>query len=359
MLVDRWMTQKMQDAERLNEANAMYEDMMERFKATRLEELARQQVDGIVRYSEAGAENYVVSRLPKTVRHTIRAHDGACSALAFENNGHLVFSGGHDCLVKVWDTTAGTIVNTLRGCLGSVVDVAVSVDNNLVLGASTDHKLYLWDANSSRIRHTLTGHSEKVVATDFSKTTNRRAISAAHDRTIKLWDLVSGYGVNTIICYSNCNSACLTSDASIICSGHLDGSLRQWDLRSGKLTNEVAAHGQGITSVSLSRNGHSILTTGRDNFHTVFDVHTLEVRARFSAPGYRAATNWSRSCMSADEKYVAAGSADGAVFLWNWNSNELESTLKSHTSTVLACVWSDVGRSLITSDKAGSICIWE
>jgi autophagy-related protein 16 len=47
MLIDRWMEQKMKDAERLNEANAMYEDMMERFKGKTLDDLARAQVDGI------------------------------------------------------------------------------------------------------------------------------------------------------------------------------------------------------------------------------------------------------------------------------------------------------------------------
>ncbi|KAJ8553965.1 hypothetical protein K7X08_024643 [Anisodus acutangulus] len=59
-LVDRWMLQKKQDAERLNEANAFYEDMLDKVKAASIEKLARQQVDGVVRQSEDGAEFYAV-----------------------------------------------------------------------------------------------------------------------------------------------------------------------------------------------------------------------------------------------------------------------------------------------------------
>lgn len=55
-LVDRWNLQKMKDSERLNEANALYEDLLGKLKASGLEPLARQQIDGVVRRSEDGAE---------------------------------------------------------------------------------------------------------------------------------------------------------------------------------------------------------------------------------------------------------------------------------------------------------------
>ncbi|CAK9204593.1 unnamed protein product [Sphagnum troendelagicum] len=359
MLIDRWMEQKMKDAERLNEANAMYEDMMERFKGKTLDDLARAQVDGIVRHSEAGAEDYVESGMPTSLRHAMRAHDGGCSTLKFEHGGGSLISGGHDRLVRTWDTERGVPLATLRGCLGSVLDLALSHDDTMVLAASADHKLYLWEVQSGRIRHTLTGHAEKVCAVDYSKASNRRAVSAAQDRTIKIWDLQTGYGVNTIVCHSNCNAVALTMDGDIVCSGHMDGNLRLWDVRSGKSAIEVAAHGQGITSVSLSKSGNAILTSGRDNVHTIFDVRTLEAQASFRALGFRVATNWSRSCLSGDESYVSAGSIDGSVLVWSRRLNETENSLKHHPSAVLACAWSNVRRRLASADKNGGICIWE
>lgn len=358
MLIDRWMLQKMEESEKLNEANAMYEDMMNRFKANSIEESARKLVDGVVRQNESGLENYVESSIPSTVRHTIHAHEGGCISLHFEHNNDRLISGGQDMLVKIWDVNYGTLIGTLNGCLGSVLDIAVSGDNKFVIGAGSDHKLYLWDLQSSRIRHTLTGHTDKVCATYISKLSNRQAVSAAYDRTIKVWDLHKGYVVNTICCHSICNALSLTADGQHIYSGHTDGNIRCWDTRTGKSVNEVAAHSSGITSISVSRNGNVILTSGRDNLHNLFDVRSMEVCATFRAQGHKVASNWSRSCISADENYVAAGSADGTVYIWSRSSAAPVSTLKGHGAPVISCAWSSLGKPLASADKNGYLHIW-
>lgn len=357
-LVDRWMLQKMQDAERLNEANTLYEDMLDKVKAASIEKLARQQVDGVVRQSEDGAEFYVESSIPSTCKQRIPAHDGGCASILFEYNSSKLISGGQDRAIKMWDTTSGSLTNSLYGCLGSVLDLSITHDNKLIIAASSSNNLYVWDANSGRIRHTLTGHIDKVCAVDVSKFSSRHVVSAAYDRTIKVWDLQKGYCTNTIIFHSNCNSLSFSMDGLTICSGHVDGNLRLWDVQTGKLMSEVAAHSQAVTSVSLSRNGNMILTSGRDNLHNLFDIRTLEICGTFRANANRVASNWSRSCISADDSYVTAGSVDGSVHIWSVSNAKMVSTLKEHTSPVLCCSWSGLGKPLATSDKSGIICIW-
>ncbi|KAL2459504.1 Transducin/WD40 repeat-like superfamily protein [Forsythia ovata] len=358
MLIDRWMLQKMQDAERLNEANAVYEDILDQLKVSSIEQLARQQVDGVVRQSEEGAEYYVESPIPTTCRQRIPAHEGGCASILFEYNSSKLISGGQDQTIKIWDTNTGSLSQTLYGCLGSVLDLCITHDNRSVIAASSANNLYVWDVSSGRIRHTLTGHVDKVCAVDVSKVSSRSVVSAAYDRTIKVWDLQKGYCVNTLIFHSNCNTLCFSMDGQTICSGHVDGNLRLWDIQTGKLLSEVAAHSLAITSLSLSRNGNVILTSGRDNLHNLFDMRTLEICATLRSNGNRVASNWSRSCISADDGYVAAGSADGSVHIWSVANAKIVSTLKEHTSPVLCCSWSGLGKPLATSDKNGSICIW-
>lgn len=58
------------------QANALYEDMIDRLKASGLEKLAQQQVDGVVRQSEEGAEFFVESTVPSVCKHRIRGHEG-------------------------------------------------------------------------------------------------------------------------------------------------------------------------------------------------------------------------------------------------------------------------------------------
>ncbi|KAL2933300.1 Autophagy-related protein 16 [Bienertia sinuspersici] len=358
MLVDRWMLQKMQDAERINEANALYEDMVEQLKSSSLQQVALQQVDGVVRQSEEGAEFFVESSIPTTCKNRIHAHDGGCASILFEYNSNKLVTGGQDRSIKMWDTSTGALTRTLYGSLGSVLDLTITHDNKTIIAASSSNNLYVWDVSSGRIRHTLTGHTDKVCAVDVSKISNRHVISAAYDRTIKVWDLQKGYCTNTIIFPSNCNSVCFGTDGRTICSGHVDGNIRLWDIETGKLVSEVAAHSLAVTSISLSRNGNTILTSGRDNVHNLFDMRTLEVYGTLRGSGNRMASNWSRSCISADDGYVAAGSADGSVHIWSIQKGDIVSTLKEHGSSVLCCAWSGLGKPLATSDKNGVICTW-
>lgn len=358
MLIDRWMLQKMQDAERLNEVNSLYEDMLEQLKSSSIQQIAREQVDGVVRQSEEGAEFFVESTIPTTCKNRIHAHDGGCASILFEYNSSKLITGGQDRSIKMWDTSTGSLSHTLYGCLGSVLDLTITNDNKTVIAASSSNNLYVWDVSSGRIRHTLTGHTDKVCAVDVSKVSSRHVVSAAYDRTIKAWDLQKGYCTNTIIFPSNCNAVRFSMDGRTICSGHVDGNLRLWDIQTGKLLSEVAAHSLAVTSISLSRDGNTILTSGRDNVHNLFDMRTLEVYGTLRASGNRVASNWSRSCFSADDSYVAAGSADGSVHIWSIKTGDIVSTLKEHGSSVLCCTWSGLGKPLATSDKNGVICTW-
>lgn len=331
--------------------------MLDRLKASGLEQLARQQVDGVVRRSQ-GAEFYAESIIPTVSKHKITAHEGGCAAICFDYSSGKLVSGGQDRTIKMWDTNNGALSRSLFGCLGSVLDLAITQDNKSIIAASSSNNLYVWDVNSGRMNHTLTGHIDKVCAVDVSKVSSRQVASAAYDRTIKIWDLFKGYCTNTLIFYSNCNALCFTMDGQTICSGHVDGNVRLWDVQTGKLLSEVAAHSMPVTSISPSRNGNMILTSGRDNLHNLFDTRSLEVCGTLKATGNRVASNWSRSCISPDDSHVAAGSADGSVHIWSVSKSSIVSTLKEHSAPVLCCSWSGLGKPLASSDKSGIICTW-
>ncbi len=69
---------------------------------------------------------------------------------------------------------------------------------------------------------------------------------------LQVWGLTDGLHRRSMMCPSICNSLAITTDGSLVASGHFDGTLRFWDLRTGRVAHEVAGlhspHG-GITSV--------------------------------------------------------------------------------------------------------------
>ncbi len=69
---------------------------------------------------------------------------------------------------------------------------------------------------------------------------------------MQVWDLGRGFCTNTLPCHSSVNAVRVTADGTMVVSGHFDGTLRFWDLRSARLANEVTGlHTQQITSVAV------------------------------------------------------------------------------------------------------------
>ena len=68
----------------------------------------------------------------------------------------------------------------------------------------------------------------------------------------QVWDLARGFCQRSLVCHSSVNSVRVSLDGALAVSGHFDGTLRFWDLRTGKVANEVAGlHTQQITSVAV------------------------------------------------------------------------------------------------------------
>jgi autophagy-related protein 16 len=87
-----------------------------------------------------------------------------------------------------------------------------------------------------------------------------------------------------------------------------------------------------ITSVAFSRGdgGMRLLTNSRDNSLKLIDARTYEVIGVMQHDRYRTAYNWSDACFSPDSQYVAAGSGDGTIFVWETLGQSLVAELKSH-----------------------------
>ncbi|KAE8817010.1 autophagy-related protein 16a [Hordeum vulgare] len=362
-LVERLMQAKMVEAEKLNEANAMYEEMVLKLKAAGLgaggiQHNAQQEADGVIRRSEAGYVDIMETPIPSTCRVTIRAHDGGCGSIIFQNNTDKLISGGQDQTVKIWSAHTGALTSTLQGCLGTVNDLAVTNDNKFVIAACSSNKLFVWEINGGRPRHTLTGHTKNVCSVGASWAKSLVIASSSNDRTIKIWDLQTGFCKSTIMSASNPNTLAFIHGDSI-CSGHRDGSLKFHDIRSGKCFATVAGHAD-VSSVCVTRSKNHVLSSGRDGVHKLFDVRmpteVVEICGTFRAPSNRLIGSWGRACISPDENCIAAGCSDGSVCIWSRSKNEGPTILEGHSLPVVTSAWSEFGP-LATADK-NHIHIW-
>ncbi|CEG65457.1 hypothetical protein RMATCC62417_02245 [Rhizopus microsporus] len=348
-LLQRWMDLKNAEAEKMNEAMQFYEQALEQ---------AKNSPDRKKSQPKETLSSY--NLLPSKVYKKINAHDDDIHCIAASSKGALFATGGADRKIRLYDTRSGHMIQALGGALQTITSVSFNSTDEMILGSCTDNATRIWSLSTHRLRHTLTGHIGKVYAAKFTGDSNR-VVSGSHDRTLKVWDLQRGYTVRTIFTFSSCNDLCLMdSDGQTLISGHLDNHIRFWDTRTGSGIKELTGvHNGQITSVSMSSDGMYLLTNSRDNTLKIIDIRMYDILKSFQADSYHNGLNWSRSTFSPSGSYIAAGSSDGTLFVWNVNTGKVERMLKEHRSAICGVSWNPTGDHIFSAEKNKAVCIWD
>ncbi|XP_028586538.1 autophagy-related protein 16-1 isoform X1 [Podarcis muralis] len=296
-------------------------------------------------------------RVPTTALCVFDAHDGEVNAVQFSPGSRLLATGGLDRRVKLWEVCGEKceLKGSLSGSNAGITSIEFDSAGSYLLAASNDFASRIWTVDDHRLRHTLTGHSGKVLSAKFLLD-NARIVSGSHDRTLKLWDLRSKVCIKTVFAGSSCNDLVCTEQC--VMSGHFDKKIRFWDIRTECVVQEMELLGR-ITSLDLNPERTELLTCSRDDLLKIIDLRVSAIKQTFSAQGFKCGSDWNRAVFSPDGNYVAAGSADGSLYIWNVLTGKVERVLsKHHSNSINAVAWSPSGAHVVSVDKGNKAVLW-
>ncbi len=201
-------------------------------------------------------------------------------------------------------------------------DLAFSPHGDWLASAADDGLVTIWDVKSGKRRHLLSGLSQWATSVAFSASGDY--LAAGSFKTIKIWETTT------------------------------------W-----KPVAQLQAHQSYIWGLDFDRNGSNLLASAStDQTVNVWQIEksnenpekiSLKLFSTLRAPTY-----WVRSAaFAADQAVLAAGSADGKLYIWDLHRNDLITTLSGHTSYIWKVAFSSQANSLISGSEDGKVVFWE
>ena len=127
------------------------------------------------------------------VEETLEGHANSVFSLAFDKTHLILFSGGRDAHMKMWDAK-GTIseVMSIPAHWYTVNNLKLSPDKEFLASASRDKTVKIWDTTSLKLLKVLDaerhgGHTHSVNILHWLN--NHILISAGDDKKIEVWSL--------------------------------------------------------------------------------------------------------------------------------------------------------------------------
>lgn len=228
---------------------------------------------------------------------------------------------------------------TLKGHADWVTSIATtSEDPNLVLSSSRDKSVLVWTLDS--------GHGNMVGGMEDSYGTPRRALRG-HSHFVS--DVV------------------ISSDGQFALSGSWDGTLRLWEIHSGKTTRRFVGHDKDVLSVAFSVDNRQIVSASRDKTIKLWNTlgeckYTISGASGVAGGDQEGHSEWV-SCVrfspSQQVPLIVSCGWDRLVKVWSLTNCKLRNDLVGHTGYLNTVCVSPDGSLCASGGKDGTANLWD
>jgi COMPASS component SWD3 len=293
----------------------------------------------------------------------LRGHKKPISVVRFSPDGRYIASASADCTIKLWNAHTGALEHTLEGHLAGISALTWAPDSRTLASGSDDKSILLWDAHKGLPYPTpLLGHHNYVYSLCFSPKGNM-LVSGSYDEAVFLWDVRAARVMRSLPAHSDpVSSVDFVRDGTLIVSSSHDGLIRVWDTATGQCLRTIVHEDNApVTCVRFSPNGKYILAWTLDSCLRLWNyidgkgkcVKTYQghVNSKFSLSG-------AFGTYGEGFAFVASGSEDGSVVLWDVSSKNVLQRLEGHGDAVMAVDTHPTERMIASAGLDRTVRLW-
>jgi guanine nucleotide-binding protein subunit beta-2-like 1 protein len=215
-------------------------------------------------------------------------------------------------------------------------------------------------------RGTLSGHGDHVTSIATTSENPDLVLSSSRDKSIIVWSITGGesygYARRALRGHSHfVSDVVISSDGQFALSGSWDGTLRLWEIGSGKTTRRFVGHEKDVLSVAFSADNRQIVSGSRDK--TIKLWNTLgECKYTIAGGDSEGHTEWV-SCVrfspSQSVPLIVSCGWDRLVKVWSLTNCKLRNDLIGHTGYLNTVCVSPDGSLCASGGKDGTANLWD
>jgi len=277
------------------------------------------------------------------------------TVLAFHPKKNLLFTGGQDGKIIIWDIRKGQRIQTLSGHKGPIEALALSKDGESLASGGRDSMIIVWSLDRYKISKKIVESSGSVVSLDWHPNNSTLAWSNGNGE-VKVWDLTAGLLKGSHKLHrGKVSEVHFHPMGTHIVSAGFDRKIIFWDFKTKKSAKILDAGNAAITGFDFDAQGKNMVSCSLDKTIKVWGLRrdrVKDVLKLVDKPvlGCQFSNN-AKSILGVFENTYLRG--------WNLGDNGFLASLKGHKKSISSLDVSNSGRYLLSLSEDSDLRLWD
>lgn len=285
------------------------------------------------------------------VGRTFSCGESEVHGLTFSPDGHTLFAGGRDMLVRAWDVRGRPMIAGFA--LAKIRPVKKQMKSDRKFKAMIEASSKAIKRGSYAMAHTLLRDAQALPGYERSEVALELLWRMReHGSRVRLH---GGWNRKSLETPSAVMDVRFSPSAITFLTAHADHAIRMWSTKTGECLKVLSGHTNLVACLDLSLNGREAISGSDDRTVRLWDLNTGRNVSTFK--GHLQSV----SCVaySQDGTLVVSGSWDSTVRLWRLPEGSLLRAFKGHEDRVTAAVFINDSDHVVSAGFEGLVKMWE